>query len=325
MKKIFLAPRSNETAYKNYISSMSGRRRDEIIPHLSDQDVVQLGDRERFFIWACQPSLKNRWSQLEFGDYVIFYSRGKFISIGELLFKTENKELARVLWPVSKTTGEPWTCLFFVDNVRNISLSLEDFNEMTGYHLRVVQGFMQVSTAMEHILKKYGSTDNFVKAMETGLVKAEASELFQLSEVPSSKITKEEVSRIDALTRGKTEEEIETALKQYAIDALHKTPEQVTRTVKSYKRNRKLVSDMKARFKNKCQICGFTFKTASGFYYSEAAHVIPISSGQEGVDTPDNIWILCANHHRMLDTGAIQAVSTTEYTHEGKKHSLATI
>jgi hypothetical protein len=322
MKKIFLAPRSNETAYKNYISSMQGRPREEVVPHLSSEDARKLGSDERFFIWGCQPSLKSRWDKLELGDYVMFYARGKFISVGELIFKTVNEKLAQSLWPINKDTNEPWSCLFFVDNIKEISVSLADFNEMTGYRLNQVQGFMHVTGAMEQIIKRYGDTDNFIQSLQSGFVKEEIAELIQLSEISPRNITKEEVARFDELNRGKDIEKVMLALKQHAIDALHRTPKRVAKTVYAYERNASLVRDMKAKHGDKCQICGFTFRKASGGYYSEAAHVIPISSGKQGVDSPDNIWILCANHHKMLDLHAIDAVSMNEYIEDGKRKKL---
>jgi predicted restriction endonuclease len=57
---------------------------------------------------------------------------------------------------------------------------------------------------------------------------------------------------------------------------------------------------------------------ANGKYYSEAARIIPISSDKVGVDSPENIWILCANHHKMLDTGAIKAVGKSKVEVSGK-------
>jgi hypothetical protein len=48
----------------------------------------------------------------------------------------------------------------------------------------------------------------------------------------------------------------------------------------------------------RCQLCGFTFRKANGLDYAEAHHVRPLS--QRGPDTPDNVLVLCANHHRQL-------------------------
>lgn len=321
MKNIFLAPRSNETAYKNYISSMQGIPRSVVEPYLTPSELKQLSDGERFHIWGCQPSLEKRWAQMNLGDWVMFYARGKFISIGKLSFKKKSDRLALALWPESNESHKPWSCVFFVESLEEIDLPIEDFASMTGYGIDRVQGFMPVKSGMPKIIEKYGNVDNFVNAIVAGLSYSDVGELSTLSS-GSKSLSPEEVDRFDELTRDKDAKRIEVALRQHAASALGKTPEQAAKQVTSYKRNRKLVTDIKAKFDNKCQICAFTFRTASGAYYSEAAHIIPISSGQEGVDSPDNIWVLCANHHKMLDLHALEAIGPNQYRINGEVKSL---
>jgi hypothetical protein len=57
MRKIFLAPRSNETAYKNYVSSMQGKKFEDIEPYLTSEEVAELAGDDKYFVWGCQPSL----------------------------------------------------------------------------------------------------------------------------------------------------------------------------------------------------------------------------------------------------------------------------
>ncbi len=47
-----------------------------------------------------------------------------------------------------------------------------------------------------------------------------------------------------------------------------------------------------------CQLCGFTFRKVGGEDYAECHHVEPVGRG--GQDHPDNLLVLCANHHKML-------------------------
>lgn len=324
MKNIFLAPRSNETAYKNYISSMQGKIFADIKPFLSDKEAEQLAGDNKYFVWGCQPSLRGRWESMVVGDYVLFYSHGRFISVGTLKFKKYSEALARSLWPESKESGEPWSCVFFVDNVKEINFSLEELNDLTGYHLQQVQGFMRISRpeATANIEARYGSSDAFIHSLVVGITSDDISKIISLSGKPVSDITDEDRSKLDTLTRDKSEEEIQSAIKRYAEKQLNKKPEQIVKIAKAYKRNIGMVQAIKAKYQNKCQICGFTFKTSAGSYYSEAAHIIPISDGRKGVDSPDNIWILCANHHKMLDRGAIQATSRSTYKLGNEEYSL---
>lgn len=301
---------------------MQGRPQEDVFPYLSSVEQQVFKDQKSFFIWGCQPSLENRWRVMEENDYILFYARGKFIAAGELQFKKKSVALAQSLWPVSKNTHEPWSCVFFVKNLANISLPIGDFCALTGYKMDRVQGFMRVSTGLDKIIHQYGSPDSYIESLKTGLSNSDIRELSALSEKTHSKLNPEETARLDELTRGKRDEEIEKALTNYAKNALNMSPEQVVKQVKTYKRNRSLVNNLKEKYKSKCQICGFTFKTTSGSYYSEAAHIIPISSGKKGIDTPDNIWILCPNHHKMLDFGALTVVSINTYLESGKVKSL---
>lgn len=322
MRNIFLAPRSNETAYTNYMSSMQGKTLNELEPYLSHEDIKQLEGDERYFVWGCQPSMESRWQQMRKGDYILFYSRGKFISFGELKFKKKSEKLALGLWPKSDESGKAWSCVFFVENVQEINLPIQTFSQLTGYNMDRVQGFMQVTRGLDGIIKEYGSTDNFMLSLSSGWNVGDIEDLVLTANQPSSGLSMEDKGRIDELTREKTEEEINEALRRHALASRSKTPEQIVRMIKTVKRNRKLVADIKAKYKNECQICGFTFQTRTGVLYSEAAHIIPISKRQEGLDSPDNIWVLCANHHKMLDLGALKVVSNTQYLENGVVKNL---
>lgn len=65
-------------------------------------------------------------------------------------------------------------------------------------------------------------------------------------------------------------------------------------------RYQKIVSNLKSKYKNKCQMegCNFTFKKKNGEYYSEGHHVEFLAKG--GCQEESNVVILCPNHHRMF-------------------------
>lgn len=322
MKQIFLAPRSNETAYKNYISSMQGIPKESLDQYFTDQDREKLTKLETIHAWGCQPSQQSKWESMVYGDYIFFYAKGRFISVGELVFKKKSSELALALWPRNKETNEPWSCVFFVDRLFQIDLPLEKFNELTGYSLTAVMGFMPVKTGVEKLNQRFGDVEGFVDALKTGLEVDDVEKIESLSKSSLNARSLEDVAEFDRLTREQDDDRVESVLTKLAESASGTTPEKVSKLVSSYKRNRSLVKAMKEKYENKCQICDFTFLMANGNHYSEAAHIIPISSGKEGVDSPDNIWILCANHHKMLDTGALKSISATEYELNGETKKL---
>jgi predicted restriction endonuclease len=64
------------------------------------------------------------------------------------------------------------------------------------------------------------------------------------------------------------------------------------------KRYQKIVNMLKQKYGYKCQVCGFSFHMDNGNNYCEAHHIKMLSD--DGSQTPNNVIILCANHHRMF-------------------------
>lgn len=104
-------------------------------------------------IWALKEELHNRWASINEGDYVLFYHRGKLIYAGKVSFKYPfvvqpeqvevGKRLAETIWG-RDTDGKTWPYLFFLEDVREIDLPLSKFNELAGYKLRGIIGFMRM-------------------------------------------------------------------------------------------------------------------------------------------------------------------------------------
>lgn len=127
--------------------------------------------------------------------------------------------------------------------------------------------------------------------------------------------------RVDSLTCGK---DIDVLVARYAERSRGKSPEEIKRHVTRLKRNHALVQALKKKFGHTCQLetCRFTFKTRSGGNYCEAAHVRPLHGREADLDTPENILILCPNHHKMLDYGAMVVVSPAEVDIDGRRFRL---
>jgi hypothetical protein len=58
---------------------------------------------------------------------------------------------------------------------------------------------------------------------------------------------------------------------------------------------------LKLIHENRCQICGTVICMSDGQKYSEAHHIRPLSRPHNGPDVPENILILCPNHHATCD------------------------
>lgn len=70
-------------------------------------------------------------------------------------------------------------------------------------------------------------------------------------------------------------------------------------------RDTNLARKLKKLHDDKCQICGESIQLRNGSGYSEAHHIKPLGSPHNGPDIPENIIVLCPNHHVMLDYGII--------------------
>jgi len=79
-------------------------------------------------------------------------------------------------------------------------------------------------------------------------------------------------------------------------------PETVTIKQKVYKRDNKTIAQIKVLRNFECQICGTKIRKEKGGFYIEAAHIKP--KNKKGRETPENILILCPNHHKEFDYGA---------------------
>lgn len=77
--------------------------------------------------------------------------------------------------------------------------------------------------------------------------------------------------------------------------------------VKTYRilRDTALARNLKIAHDNRCQICGTRLLAKNGQGYSEAHHIKPLGAPHHGPDSPDNIIVLCPNHHAQMDLGAI--------------------
>jgi predicted restriction endonuclease len=111
------------------------------------------------------------------------------------------------------------------------------------------------------------------------------------------------VSDLAEFDTDESEARLEDALREH-MNA--EPPSVVEAHVRRVKRDRRLVHKLKTLYAGKCQRCQFTFTKKDGTPYAEAAHINRIAERLPGIDSPDNIVILCANCHRMLDYGTLE-------------------
>jgi len=169
--KIFLAPRSNETSYKNFLSTIeSGVDYSIVEPHLDEEGKKMLNGEKKVFVWGNRETKISSWEKMEPNDLILFYKgregeerEGKLIFAGRLLYKQHSKELGLSLWPPKKGE-EPWTCIFFLKDLHPVYVPISEIADMSGYSRNfVVQGFMPLSDeGVNNILTKFGTVDKFL-------------------------------------------------------------------------------------------------------------------------------------------------------------------
>lgn len=102
------------------------------------------------------------------------------------------------------------------------------------------------------------------------------------------------------------------------------TPELVEFRGKQYKRDNKTIVELKILRDFKCQICNTTILKKDNSCYIEAAHIT--EKRQKGPETPDNLLILCPNHHKEFDLGDKKIIERTKekivFDLNGKRHNI---
>ncbi|GGK09139.1 HNH endonuclease [Parabacteroides faecis] len=84
-------------------------------------------------------------------------------------------------------------------------------------------------------------------------------------------------------------------------------PVSVVINKKVFKRDNKTISQLKYLRGYCCQMCGIQILKADGSFYIEGAHIDPKKDW--GNELPNNILILCPNHHKEFDYGNLERIS----------------
>lgn len=107
-----------------------------------------------------------------------------------------------------------------------------------------------------------------------------------------------------------SDEKNEVADSQIGYRSDNETPKRALQKTYRILRDTQLARKLKLLHKHHCQLCNTSITLANGKRYSEAHHIKPLGRPHNGPDVPDNIIILCPNHHVMLDYGTIKLDSS---------------
>ncbi len=297
MKNIFLAPRANETSRKNFGKTIGGGGipYSFVEPYLTNEEKKLLDSYPSLQIWGT--ALENRWEAMMPGDYVLFYGgEERFNYSARVIFPKKSDALGRELWPLNKK-GEPWHCLFFVDQVKEINIPIKALQGLAGYEPTWdrVQGFMRLNRAgTEAITEQFGSIEAFID---------QPPQVFLAIEKVLETLEEESIES-EADDGDTFDEEWNKALAHETSGASHKEVAS-PRKVRIEKRTQKRLVARKEGWA--CQICNwsldYTNKNGKTVKRIDVDHIIEKSDG--GGEEVSNLWVLCPNCHVKKTLGVI--------------------
>ncbi|MGN6201568.1 MAG: HNH endonuclease [Solirubrobacterales bacterium] len=298
MSQLFLVPAGESTARKNFERTIRRPVPDQDLKGL-DPALVALAGKVRggVRVWGTKAGRDDRhvgtWRRMERGDWVLFGFDGLFPVAARVLAKEHSPRVARRLW--GEDEGETWEYMYLLDEVRQVDIPRLSLNERLGYEPgNYVQGFSRVRPNVE---KEFGSIELFLEQLaDRGHQLRLAIEAVRAGDEMEAAAL---LDRLGEISERQLRQEVE------AFSSSEK-PKSITRTVETLQRNYKLVEKLKKLYEGKCQYCGFTFQQRNGKPYCEAAHLKPMALREANIDVKDNLFVLCANHHKMLDYGALR-------------------
>lgn len=165
MSRYFLAPRSGEKSYQNFLSTLKhGVPFARIAPFLNEEGKQILSKEEVIYAWGNRAGKKAEWDRMETGDTVIFYANKNFVMAGDVIFKQHGDDLALAMW-LPDENGQPWSYTFYISNLRYFKIPLSVFNALSGYRYPAIMGFTEINEERKaQLLQHYKSFDELFTA-----------------------------------------------------------------------------------------------------------------------------------------------------------------
>ena len=298
MANIFLAPRSNEKSYENFESTiLGGRPYGFVEPFLNEHEKSILSKQHTLSIWGNKESLRSRWEKMKAGDYVLFYSKGIFYYSARVVLTKYSPELGEKLWPLDED-GNPWPCLFFVDNLREVHIPIQTVQELADYEPTWdrVQGFMPLNEdGTKSIIQKFGSIEVFLN---------QAPEAYQAIDNIIESI-KEETIEDEVDESIDLEKVLNEARAFQTTGASHVIDESPKKIRVENRKQKRRIADIE---NHACQICNWSleWKNSKGkkAFRIDVDHII--DKAKDGGEEMSNLWVLCPNCHTKKTHGVIK-------------------
>lgn len=172
---------------------------------------------------------------------------------------------------------------------------------------------------IEHLFNDYGQAglSNALRALEGHIAyhKERNTNLNSMVEIlnkyrPKLHFNQDELEQITIIESFTQKNSSKADLVNYLKNLQPSDSELIEVNGKKFKRDNKTVAIIKEIRGHRCQICQTQIQKADGRFYVEAAHIL--SKSQKGPETPDNILILCPNHHKEFDLGKREIINHTK-------------
>ena len=292
MPKTFIFTGSSKEALKHWTDTVvKGVSMDKISGYLQQDELKALRDHygdKSARVWGAMPGSGSirLWESMEEGDTVLAYSLGIFMFQFEVVLKVHNKELAKALWGTDND-GETWEYAYFLGGMKEIGISKEVMAGRLGYEPDwYPKGFSIISKKPPTGMKT-GPGDN------TGCIDLDKDPLEDVAEAEVDK----ELKDIDPeKLRGKLLADLKDAEVSGDLGSY-------VSLIERKKRDYRIVNKLKRLYGYRCQICGVALPISSGGYWIEAAHIK--AKKKAGTEDPENLLILCPNHHKLFDHGNV--------------------
>lgn len=298
MSTLFLVPAVDARARENFEHTVRQRVAPSDVDQLRSAAAKLASRRRGVSAWGTKSGKDEQhvgtWSAMKRGDRVLFYFDGLFPVSARVLTREHSPAVARRLW--GEDEGQTWEYMYLLDEVRQVDIPRLALNLRLRYSPDFyTQRFSRVNRDID---AEFGSVEQLLEQLsETG------HQLRLAIEAAKAGDEMEAATALDRVAADFSEAQLRREIGAFASA---EAPKSRTRLVESLERNRKLVEKLKKLYKGKCQYCGFTFVQTNGRPYCEAAHLRPMARREANIDVKDNLFILCPNHHKMLDYGDLR-------------------
>lgn len=125
-----------------------------------------------FAVWGARATRGNTriFDQMNLGDYILFWQKGRVVLIGEIAWKVTNRDLAQYFWGINPA-GETWEHIYFIINERELNIPAVQLWQYLDYEEHFIpQGLMQIeSKRIGQVENMYGGFYDVLLRLNEGL------------------------------------------------------------------------------------------------------------------------------------------------------------